>query len=229
MDYEDEQEEQAEPQVEPHAEDVDMDDEDLAYLNLHGECERQAYALIKNRRFGHTKTFDPELLAKIGMDVDFANVWSALGWDGFAPVEEFCSRILTIQFLRTLQEVDDGISFRIFEEEHYFSWKTRSTHLGFNKRLPISLEKACCGFNRHKFWALISGQVVTGKFTPRRNEIQYPTLRLILLSVETHRRAATGNTKSREVAGALAGTAPSSTARNSVAYPENVWKAGRAT
>ena len=34
-----------------------------------------------------------------------------------------------------------------------------------------------------------------------------------LLSVETHRRVATGNTKSREVAGALAGTAPSSTAR----------------
>ena len=30
-----------------------------------------------------------------------------------------------------------------------------------------------------------------------------------LLSVKTHRRVATGNTKSREVAGALAGTAPS--------------------
>ena len=43
-----------------------------------------------------------------------------------------------------------------------------------------------------------------------------------VLSVETHRRAATGNTKSREVAGALAGTAPSSTARNSVMRPENV-------
>ena len=38
---------------------------------------------------------------------------------------------------------------------------------------------------------------------------QYNTL----LSVETHRRVATGNTKSREVARALAGTAPSSTAR----------------
>ena len=35
-----------------------------------------------------------------------------------------------------------------------------------------------------------------------------------LLSVKTHRRATTGNTKSREVAGALAGTASSSTARN---------------
>ena len=57
----------------------------------------------------------------------------------------------------------------------------------------------------------------------------YLILSSSLLSVETHRRAATGNTKSREVAGALAGTAPSSTARNSVTRPENVWKAGRAT
>ena len=45
-----------------------------------------------------------------------------------------------------------------------------------------------------------------------------------VLSTETHRRAATGNTKSREVAGALAGTAPSSTARNSVTHPEVLWK-----
>ena len=50
-----------------------------------------------------------------------------------------------------------------------------------------------------------------------------------LLSVETHRRAAIGNTKSREVIGALAGTAPSSTARNSVMRPEVLWKTGRAT
>ena len=40
----------------------------------------------------------------------------------------------------------------------------------------------------------------------------YPCL--LLLSVKTHRRVATGNTKSREVAGALASTAPSSTAHN---------------
>ena len=51
----------------------------------------------------------------------------------------------------------------------------------------------------------------------------------LLLSVETHRRVATGNTKSREVAGALAGTAPSSTARNSVTRPEVLWKTERAT
>src|SRR6185312_14206198 len=43
-----------------------------------------------------------------------------------------------------------------------------------------------------------------------------------VLSVETHRRAATGNTKSREVVGALAGTAPSLTARNSSNAPRLV-------
>jgi len=53
--------------------------------------------------------------------------------------------------------------------------------------------------------------------------------RLLVLSVETHRRAATGNTKSREVTGALAGTAPSSTARNSVTRPEILENVGRAT
>ena len=50
-----------------------------------------------------------------------------------------------------------------------------------------------------------------------------------LLSIETHRRAATGNTKSREVAGALVGTAPSSTARNFRHVPGECVKAGRAT
>ena len=48
------------------------------------------------------------------------------------------------------------------------------------------------------------------------------TTQAYVLSVETHRRAATGNTKSREVAGALAGTAPSSTARNSSNAPQLV-------
>ena len=66
-----------------------------------------------------------------------------------------------------------------------------------------------------------------GGLFKRVGEFMMPSFKL--LSVETHRRAATGNTKSREVAGALAGTAPSSTACNSVTRPENVWKAGRAT
>ena len=38
------------------------------------------------------------------MDVDFVRVWHAVGWDGFVPVEENGSRLLTIQFLCTLRE-----------------------------------------------------------------------------------------------------------------------------
>ena len=65
--------------------------------------------MIKNRSFGHTRAFDLDLLEKIGMDVDFARVWHAFGWDGFVPIEEIGSRLLTIQFLCTLREVDDGV------------------------------------------------------------------------------------------------------------------------
>ena len=60
-------------------------------------------------------------------------------------------------------------------------------------------------------------------------EGQGPLKLTTLLSVETHRRAVTGNTKSREVTGGLAGTAPSSTAHNSVTRPEIPENVGRAT
>ena len=112
MDYEqDEQEEQLEEQAaELQAEDMEIDEDDAPYLNLQDDRERQAYAMIKHRSFGHTRAFDPDLLEKIGMDVDFAHVWHAVGWDDFVPVEENGSRLLTIQFLCTLREVDDGVS-----------------------------------------------------------------------------------------------------------------------
>ena len=69
---------------------------DAPYLDLRDDRERQAYAMIKNRSFGHTRAFDPYLLEKTGMDVDFAGVWHAVGWDDFVPVEENSSHLLTI-------------------------------------------------------------------------------------------------------------------------------------
>ena len=61
MDYEqDEQEEQFEEQ----ADDMEMDEDDAPYLNLRDDRERQAYAMIKNRSFGHTRAFDLDLLEK---------------------------------------------------------------------------------------------------------------------------------------------------------------------
>uniref|UniRef100_K3ZNH5 Uncharacterized protein n=1 Tax=Setaria italica TaxID=4555 RepID=K3ZNH5_SETIT len=67
MDYEEEQEEKAKPQ-------------------------KQAYASLKDWAFCHIKAYDPKLLEKIGMDIDFAFVWSSIGWDEFLPVEELVCR-----------------------------------------------------------------------------------------------------------------------------------------
>ena len=64
IDYEqDEQEEQIEEQAEePQAEDMEIDEDDAPYLDLQDDRERQAYAMIKNRSFGHTRALDLDLL-----------------------------------------------------------------------------------------------------------------------------------------------------------------------
>jgi len=90
------------------AKDMEIDDEDAPYIDLRDDRERQAYAMLKRQSFGHTQAFDPDLLEKTGMDIDFAFVWHAVGWEGFASVEENGSRLLTIQFLCTLREESKG-------------------------------------------------------------------------------------------------------------------------
>ena len=99
MDYEEEQHE--EMQAEPQAGVIEIDAEDAPYLDLRDDRERQGYPILKNRSFVHTRAFDP----------DFSNIWHAIGWDNFVPVEEYGSRLLTLQFLCTLREVKNGVHF----------------------------------------------------------------------------------------------------------------------
>ena len=96
---------------EPQAEVIEIDAEDAPYLDLRDDRERQGYAILKNRSFVHTRAFDPDLLIKTGMYEDFSNVWHKIGWDNIVPVEEYGSRLLTIQFLCTLLEVENGVYF----------------------------------------------------------------------------------------------------------------------
>ena len=144
-----------EPTPTPTTKDYEQDEQDeqddAPYLDLRDDHKRQAYAMIKHRSFGHTRTFDPELLEKTGMDVDFARVWHAVGWDDFVPIEENGSHLLTIQFLCTLWEVDDSVSFWLSGVERYFNWRIFSHLLGFSACLPVSLAKACRCFDRHEF------------------------------------------------------------------------------
>jgi hypothetical protein len=89
-------------QDELQAQNMKMDDDDVAYLDLRDKRERQANAILKHQNFGHTKALDLGLLEKTGMDVDFTRVWHAVWWGDFVPVEENGSRLLIIQFLCTL-------------------------------------------------------------------------------------------------------------------------------
>ena len=52
-----------------------MEEEDnAAHLDLEGDRETQAYNLIKNCKFVHTPAYDPNLLQKIGMDIEFTTI-----------------------------------------------------------------------------------------------------------------------------------------------------------
>ena len=87
------------------------------------------------------RAFDPDLLEKIGMDVDFARVWHDVGWDGFMPVEENGSRLLTIQFLCTLWEVDDGFLSDFLELNAILIGEISVTSLVLARAFQFPLQK----------------------------------------------------------------------------------------
>ncbi len=148
-----------------------------ADLDLVDDWERQAYYMLSDREYAHMREYSPELLKKIGMDVDFCAIWKAVGWQRFAVVDKPGSRLLTLQFLCTLKEIEDGISFRFFHKEYTFTWKGLSKLLGFHDSCKIDLQKGISGFEKNRFWEDISGAPICKK--PRTNDIHNPDLRLM--------------------------------------------------
>ena len=150
---------------------------DDSHIDLRGEREHQAYNILKGRTFDHTWEFDEDLLEKTCMDTEFASVWKAVGWSSFAEIFEMGSRDLTIQFLCTLVETDNGVSFRFFGNEFAISWRDLSTVLGFHHKCTTDIEQATRGYHKESFWQSISG--LTTYSQPRCNDIQHLTLRLM--------------------------------------------------
>nr|ABA93161.2 hypothetical protein LOC_Os11g22420 [Oryza sativa Japonica Group] len=96
-------------------------------LDLVNDRERQAYYMLSDREYAHTREYSPELLKNIGMDVECRSIWKAVSWQRFAVVDEPGSRLLTLQFLCSLKEIEDGISFRFFRKKYTVTWKGLST------------------------------------------------------------------------------------------------------
>jgi len=128
-----------------------INEADAPFIDLESDREKQAYELLKERVFLHSPTLDHVFLKQIGMDVEFNTIFGQVGWSRVAPVHELGSRLLTIQFLGTLQIIDNGISFRCFGIDYSLFWKDVAAHLGFNARCFINLDSSLSGYNRHSF------------------------------------------------------------------------------
>ena len=122
--------EQAESQApEEQAEQQEEEAPDDSHIEFRGDREFLAYNILKNRTFGHMRVFDEDLLEKTGMDTKFASVWKAVGWSAFADISELESQDLTIQFLCTLVEIKNEVSFCFFGKDVLEGFKH---HFGFS-------------------------------------------------------------------------------------------------
>ena len=111
------------------------------------------------------------------MDTEFASIWNAVGWLTFAEISKEGSRNLTIQFLCTLVETENGVSFRFFGNEFVLSWRDLRTILDFHQRWTTNVGQATRGYHKESFWHSISRLNTYSQ--PRCNDIQHPTLHLM--------------------------------------------------
>ena len=66
------------------------------------ERERQAFRILQDRTFHHTRAYDHDFLNCTGMITEFQVIFLAIGWENFWRVNEDGCRQLTIEFLCTL-------------------------------------------------------------------------------------------------------------------------------
>jgi hypothetical protein len=108
------------------------------------------------------------------MDAEFDLIFPLVGWESFWDITELGSKLLTIEFLCTLQTMKDGVTFRFFKETFNLTWRKLSNYLGFHPRTVIDLDDALPVFEKNQFWKEMTGE--NFYFQARTNSIQLPTL-----------------------------------------------------
>jgi len=72
-----------------------------------------------------------------------------VGWTNVCDITELGSRLLTIEFLYTLQYYEGGITFRMFKQDIMLSWRELSDRLGFSSRCILDIDSDFPNFERH--------------------------------------------------------------------------------
>jgi hypothetical protein len=75
--------------------------------------------------------FSKEFMQEAGLNSEFSEIFALLGWTSSYHTSARGCRLLTLEFLCTLKSSNDGVTFRLFCQEHTLSWRRLSNALGF--------------------------------------------------------------------------------------------------
>ena len=93
------------------------------------------------------------------MNTEFETIFKAVGWENVWEIDESGSKLLTAEFLYTLQPTDSEVLFRLFGKDFSIPWKQFSELLGFHAQCVIDVNTAIQDFDRMKFWREISKEL----------------------------------------------------------------------
>ena len=87
------------------------------HLKFHNKTEKDTYTKLKTRRFILTPAYDPALLQSTGMNAEFEIIFKTIGWENVWEINEPGLKLLTAEFLCTLQTTDSEVTFRLFGKD----------------------------------------------------------------------------------------------------------------
>jgi hypothetical protein len=114
-------------------------------------------------------------MQQVGLNSKFSKIFALLGWSSFYHTFEKCCHLLALELLCTSKSSNDGVTFRLFRQEHTLSWRRLSNVLGFAEGCALDLDSSLEDFDSLHIWTNVTGKENGHK--PCTNDIQHPTLR----------------------------------------------------
>ena len=121
------------------------------HLQFRNKTEKDTFKQLKTRRFILTPAYDPARLRSTGMDTKFEIIFKTIGWENVWEINEMGSKLLTVEFLCTLQTTDSEVTFKLFGKYFSVPWKSFSELLGFHAQCIVDVDTAMQDFDRMKF------------------------------------------------------------------------------
>jgi hypothetical protein len=122
----------------------------------------EKYESLHHQEFAHTHVYDVNLLERVGWDKDISTILRTIGWGKLYNEPCLGSRLLTLEFLMTVEIVEKNrksfVKFRLFGKSFGCDFSHFSELLGFSKScLPES--SAMRNFNKVEFSDAISEKI----------------------------------------------------------------------